>query len=93
MRISGNEHLISDPSLNKVVSKVENVDPKVPKQAEAKRDGVINQQNYNVNQFYTENFDALKRYESTEVNRRTWLHVPTGTHWPTSSDNHQEVEI
>ena len=30
-----------------MVSKVENVDPKVPKQAEAKRDGVIKPQNYN----------------------------------------------
>ena len=35
----------------------------------------------------------LKRYESTEVDRRTWLHVPTGTHWSTSSDTHQVVEI
>ena len=58
-----------------MVSKVENVDPKVPKQDDAKRDGVINPQNYNFNQFYTEKFDALKRYESTEVDRRTWLHV------------------
>ena len=24
--------------------------------------------------FNTENFDALKHYESTEVERRTWLH-------------------
>ena len=31
--------------------KVENGSPKVPKQAEAKRDGVINPQNYNFNQF------------------------------------------
>ena len=76
-----------------MVSKVENVDPKVPKQAEAKRDGVIKPQNYNFNQFYTENFDALKRYESTEVDRKTWLHVPSGTHWSTSSDTHQVVEI
>ena len=30
-----------------------------------------------------------KRYESTEVGRRTWLHVPSGTHWCTSSDTHQ----
>ena len=30
-----------------------------------------------------------KRYESTEVDRRTWLHVPSGTHWSTSSDTHQ----
>ena len=29
--------------------------------------------------FNTENVDALKRYESTEVDRRTWLHVPSGT--------------
>ena len=59
-------------------------------QAEANRDGVINQQNYIFKNFNTENFDALKRYESTEVDRRTWLHVPSGTHWPTSSDTHQE---
>ena len=41
----------------------------------------------------TENFDALKRYESTEVDRRTWLRVPSGTPWSTSSDTHQVVEI
>ena len=34
-----------------------------------------------------------KRYESTEVDRRTWLHVPSGTDWSTSSDTHQVVEI
>ena len=34
-----------------------------------------------------------KRYESTEVDRRTWLHVPSGTHWSTSSDTHKVVEI
>ena len=34
-----------------------------------------------------------KRYESTEVGRRTWLHLPSGTHWSTSSDTHQVVEI
>ena len=33
-----------------------------------------------------------KHYESTEVDRRTWLHVPSGTHWSTSSDTHQVVE-
>ena len=31
-------------------SKVKNSGPKVPKQAEAKRDGVINPQNYNLNE-------------------------------------------
>ena len=40
-----------------------------------------------------ENFDALKRYESTEVDRGTWLHVPSGTYWSTSSDTRQVVEI
>ena len=34
-----------------------------------------------------------KRYESTEVDRRTWLHVPSGTPWSTSSDTHRVVEI
>ena len=34
-----------------------------------------------------------KRYESTEVDRRTWLYVPSGTHWSTSSDTHQVFEI
>ena len=43
--------------------------------------------------FNTDNFDALKRYESTEVDRKTRLHVPSGTPWSTNSDTHQEVEI
>ena len=30
-----------------------------------------------------------KLYESTEVDHRIWLHVPSGTLWPTSSDTHQ----
>ena len=34
-----------------MVSKVENDDPKVHKQSKAKRDGVINPQNYNFKQF------------------------------------------
>ena len=34
-----------------------------------------------------------KRYESTEVHRRSWLHVPSETLWSTSSDTHQVVEI
>ena len=34
-----------------------------------------------------------KRYESTEVDRRTLLHVPSGTHLSTSSDTRQVVEI
>ena len=75
--------------------KLKSNDKKVPKQAKAKGDGVINPQNYNFNQFQTrKNYLMLsKRYESTEVDRRTWLHVPSGTHWYTSSDTHQVVEI
>ena len=66
----------------------------MPKQAEAKRDGVINPQNYNFNQFLTREILMLsKRYESTEVDRRTWLHVPSGTHWSTSSDTQRVVQI
>ena len=34
-----------------------------------------------------------KCYESTEVDRRTGLHVPSETHWSTSSDTQQVVEI
>ena len=34
-----------------------------------------------------------KRYESTGVERRTWLHVPSGKLWSTSSDTHQVVEV
>ena len=48
MRISGNEP--SSVILDQTSSlKVENDGPKVPKQAEAKRDGEINPQNYNLN--------------------------------------------
>ena len=53
--------------------------PKMPKQPEAKRDGVINVQNYNSINFLTRKILMLsKRYESTEVDRGTWLHVPSG---------------
>ena len=34
-----------------------------------------------------------KRYESTEIDSRTWLHVPSGTPWSTSSDTNQVVKI
>ena len=65
---------------------------KCQKQAEAKRDGVKTLKITISVDFITVNFDALKRYESTEVDRRTWLHVPSGTLWSTSSDTHQVVE-
>ena len=36
-----------------------------------------------------------KRYESTELDRRTLLHLSSGTHWSTSNDTstHQVVGI
>ena len=34
-----------------------------------------------------------KRYESTEADYRTWLHVPSGTLWSTSGDIHQVSEV
>ena len=33
------------------------------------------------------------RFKSTEVDRRTWLHVPSETPWSTSSDTHQVDKI
>ena len=34
-----------------------------------------------------------KRYESTEVERRTWQHVPSGKLWSTSNGTHLVVEV
>ena len=34
-----------------------------------------------------------KRHESSEIDRRTWLHVPSWSHSSTSSDTYQVVEI
>ena len=94
MRISGTEPssviLMQTKQFKKLQSDAQNV----LKEAKAKRDGVINPKKlqFQLN-FNTENFDALKRYQSTEVDRRTWLHVPSGTHLFTSSDTHQVVEM
>ena len=61
----------------------------MPKQAETERDGEINPQNYNIIFF----LGQFRCYESTEVDSRTWLRVPSGTLWSTSNDAHQGVEI
>ena len=47
MRISGIEPFAVILSQTMKFKKFKSDDPKVPKQAEAKRDGVINPQNYN----------------------------------------------
>ena len=87
MRISGTEPSSVILSQTLKFKKLKINDLKESKQAEAKS------QNYNFNQFNADNFDALKRYESTEIDRRTWLYVPSRTLWSTSSDTHQVVEI
>ena len=80
MCISGTEPSSVILGQTKNFKKLKNDTPKVAKPAEAKRDGVINQQSYNFNEYFsfnTENFNRIlifsKRYESTEVYRRTWL--------------------
>ena len=51
MRISGTEPSSVILSQTMKFKKLKSDYPKVPKQAEAKRDGVINPQNYNFKQF------------------------------------------
>ena len=51
MRISGNEPSSVILSQTMKFKKLKIETPKVPKQADAKRDGVINPHNYNFNQF------------------------------------------
>ena len=51
MRISGTEPSSVILSQTEKFQKLKIDAPKVPKQAEAKRDGVINPKNYNFNQF------------------------------------------
>ena len=74
MRISGTEPSSVILSQTCCIKKLKINDKKVPKQAEAKRDDIMNPPNYNFNQFETRKILMLsKRYESTEVDRRTWL--------------------
>ena len=60
MRISGNEPPSVILSQRKKLKKLKSVAKKVPKQAKAKKDGAINPENYNFNQFQHRQFDALK---------------------------------
>ena len=56
MRISGTEPSSVILSQTMKFKKLKSDDPKVPKQAKAKRDGVINPQNYN----FKQNFQIRK---------------------------------
>ena len=51
MRLSGTESSSSILSQTNLFKKMNSDANKVPKQAKAKRDGVINPKNYNLNQF------------------------------------------
>ena len=51
MRISGTEPSSVILRQRKYFKMLKSDAPKMPKQGEAKKDGVINQQNYNFNQF------------------------------------------
>ena len=93
IRISGIEPSSVVLDQTKLFKKMKSDASKVPNQAKAKRDGVLNTENYNFNQFLPRKFGAIKRYKSTKVGRRTWLPVPSGTLCSTSSDTHQVVEI
>ena len=94
MRISGTEPSSVILSQTKLFKKVKSDAKKCKNNVKARRECVINPQNDNFNEFYNmENLMLSKHYESTEVDRRTWLHVPSGTLWSTNSDTHQVVEI
>ena len=60
MRILGTQTSSAILSQTKLFQKLKSDVRKMPKQADVKWDGVINPQNYNVCQFNTENFHALK---------------------------------
>ena len=93
MHISGTEPSSVILSQTMQFKKLKSDGLKVPKQAEAKRDGVINPQYYNFKQFLHGKFRCSHTLRINRSRRRTWLHVPSGTLWSTSSDTHQVVEI
>ena len=65
----------------------------MPKQVKAMSDGVLNPQitiSINLTQII---LMRSQSYESTEVDRRTWLHVLSGSLWSTINDTHQLVEM
>ena len=66
MRISGTVPSSVILSQTKQLQKFENEIPKVPKQAKAKRDGVINSQNNNFINLIKDNLDAL---ETLQIHR------------------------
>ena len=55
MRISGTKPSLVILSQTMKYKKLKSDDPKVPQQAEDQRDGVINPQNFNFNNYHTSN--------------------------------------
>ena len=94
MRISGTEPSSAILSQTEKFQKLKIDAPKVPKTNWSQK-GLCNKPTkLKFQSILTRKILMLsKRYESTEVDRRTWLHVPSGTHWSTNSDTHQVVEI
>ena len=90
MRISSTEPSSVILSQTVKFKKLKSDNQKLPKQAEAKRDGVITPQNNNFKQFLHGKFWCS---QTLRINRRTWLHVPSESLWSTSSETHQVVEI
>ena len=64
MRISGTESSSVILSQKSIYKKLKRDVQNVPKQAEVKRDGVITHIITILNNFNSENFDALKRYKT-----------------------------
>ena len=75
MRISGTEPSSVILSQNKVIQKVEKWCPKSVKSSLSQMGWCNKPTKLKFQSILKQNFDALKRYESTEVDRRTWLHV------------------
>ena len=82
MRILGTDPSSVIRSQTNTFKKLKSGAQKVPKQTKAKRDGVINSQNYNFVQIQI----LSKCYESSKVDRKTLLHVPSRAVSSISSD-------
>ena len=84
MRVSSTEPSSVILSQTKYFEKMKSDAQKVPKQATAKRNYVINPHNYII---------SINFNKPTGVDHRTWLHLPSRIFWSNSSDAHQVVEI
>ena len=93
MRISGNEPSSVILSQNKVVSNVKMISQTC--QIKLSQKGWCNKPTkLQFQSILTRKILMLSiTTNQPKSTRRTWLHVPSGTPWSTSSDTHQVVEI